>query len=343
MASVKRKIKVLVVDDSLIFRETLARALAQDAAIEVVATAADPYSARDKILECEPDVMTLDVEMPRMSGIEFLRRLIPQYPIPVVVVSAVSSNVFDALASGAVDFVTKPDRCKLEAFFAELIVKVKVAATAKVAVPLSASASPGSVRGAGISAKNCIVAIGASTGGTEALEAVIRTFPRDMPGAVVVQHMPPVFTALYANRLNNNCDVEVREAKTGDAVVPGRVLIAPGDRHMRIKRVNKDFIVECVAGEKVSGHCPSVDVLFHSVAEQAGANAIGVILTGMGADGAKGLLAMRRAGAKTVGQDEASSVVYGMPKAAFDIGAVQEQAALGLIPRKLFSLVYGRR
>lgn len=346
MALTKRKIKVLIVEDSLFMRETLARALACDPVIEVVATAADPYAARDRILEFAPDVMTLDVELPRMSGIEFLKRLMPQYPIPVVVVSAVGEKVLDALDAGAVDFVTKPDfrsERGMEIFVSELNVKIKIASTAKVAASHKIQNVTCSAGGAGKIARCCIIAIGASTGGTEAVDTIIQTFAPDMPGTVIVQHMPPVFTAMYAQRLNSLCAVEVKEAQTGDVVLPGRVLIAPGDHHMRIKRADDEHIVECVRGERVNGHCPSVDVLFHSVAKIAGHKAIGVILTGMGQDGARGLLALRQAGARTLGQDEPTSVVYGMPKAAFDAGAVQEQAPLELIPRKLSLLVQGKR
>ena len=342
----KRKIRVLVVDDSIVFRETLARQIAQDPMIEVVAKASDPYMARDKILEFEPDVMTLDVEMPRMSGIEFLRKLIPQYPIPVVVVSAVSENAFDALNAGAVDFVTKPALLGgrgVEAFISELIVKIKIASTAKVATQKGNAITASSQKGTSLMKQNSIIAIGASTGGTEAIARVLKGFPANMPGTVIVQHMPPVFTALFAARLNSSCAVEVKEAKTGDIVLPGRVLIAPGDYHMRVKKVNTNYIVECFHGEKVNGHCPAVDVLFHSVAQHAGKNAIGVILTGMGNDGADGLLALRKSGAYTLGQDERSSVVYGMPKAAFMIGAVQEQVSLDLITQKIYTLVDTRR
>ncbi|QJW45166.1 chemotaxis response regulator protein-glutamate methylesterase [bacterium BFN5] len=333
-----KKIRVLVVDDSLVFRETLAREISRDPVIEVVGTAADPYMARDKILELKPDVMTLDVEMPRMSGIEFVKRLIPQYPIPVVMVSSISETVFDALNAGAVDFVTKPDVKSgrgLEGVISELIVKIKIASTAKVGIKSVEAGIRPAIAGADLAKRNCIIAIGASTGGTEAINTVLKGFSREMPGTVVVQHMPPVFTAMYAARLNSTCAVEVKEARTGDLVLPGRVLLAPGDQHMRVKRVNNDYMVECFQGEKVNGHRPAVDVLFQSVAAHAGSNAIGVILTGMGNDGAKGLLALRQAGAATLGQDERSSVVYGMPKAAFEIGAVQDQAALELISQKI--------
>ncbi len=342
----KRKIRVLVVDDSIVFRETLVRQIERDSMIEVVATAADPYMARDKILEFEPDVMTLDVEMPRMSGIEFLKKLIPQYPIPVVVVSAVSGSVFDALNAGAVDFVVKPDSLGtqgVEAFISELIVKIKIASTAKVAVVKKDISRESANTRVGLARQNNLIAIGASTGGTEAIAAVIRDFPATMPGTVIVQHMPPIFTAMYAARLNSLCAVEVREAKNGDMILPGLVLIAPGDYHMRIKPIHNHYMVECIKGEKVNGHCPAVDVLFHSVAEHAGSKAIGVVLTGMGNDGASGLLAIRRAQGRTLGQDEGSSVVYGMPKAAFTIGAVQAQVPLNLMSRKICALVESRQ
>ncbi|HQA58141.1 MAG TPA: chemotaxis response regulator protein-glutamate methylesterase [Acetivibrio sp.] len=337
-----RKIKVLIVDDSLLFRETLARKISQDSAIEVVGTASDPYSARDKIIELHPDVMTLDVEMPRMNGIDFLRRLIPQYPLPVVVVSSVSENVFDALKAGAVDFVTKPDMSNsrgIETFINELIIKIKIASTAKVGQRKNESILTNSGINTSRGSSNKIIAIGASTGGTEAIFNIIKFFPKDMPGIVVVQHMPPVFTRLYAQRLDSSCPMEVKEAVNGDMVLPGRVLIAPGDYHMKLKKRDGNYFVECAKGQRVNGHCPSVDVLFNSVAEVAGRNAIGIILTGMGSDGAKGLLAMRNKGARTLGQDEKSSVVYGMPKVAFDIGAVEKQASLEAIPQLVFSLL----
>lgn len=340
--SIRRKIKVLIVDDSLVFRETLARGIAQDAAIEVVGTAPDPYSARDMIIEFEPDVMTLDVEMPRMNGIEFLRRLMPQYPIPVVVVSAVSENVFDALNAGAVDFVTKPNLSNpkgIESLINELIIKIKIASTARVGHWKSESSLSRAVGSMDSGNSGKVIAIGASTGGTEAIFSVLKMFPRDVPGTLVVQHMPPVFTKMYADRLNNSCLMEVKEAENGDKVYPGRVLIAPGEYHMRLKKSGSMYVVECIKGEKVSGHCPSVDVLFNSVAQAAGRNALGIILTGMGSDGAKGLFAMRQKGARTLGQDEKSSVVYGMPKVAFEMGAVEKQASIEAIPQLAYSML----
>ncbi len=337
-----RPVRVLVVDDSVMFRNILVRGLNSDPNIEVVAQAQDAYEARDAIIKYKPDVMTLDVEMPRMNGIEFVKKLMPQYPLPVVMISSLSGKVFDALEAGAVDFVNKPDnlnQAQLKDFLTqELAAKVKIASTAKVGKlkRVDADFSMGHVNVVG---KDRIVAIGASTGGTEAIFEVVKRFKRDIPGVVIVQHMPPGFTQMYADRLNNQCEVAVKEAKTGDRVLPGQVLIAPGDRHMRLVKVGGAYQVECKGTDRVNGHCPSVDVLFDSVAKVAGKNAVGVILTGMGGDGAKGLLAMRNAGAQTVGQDEATCVVYGMPKVAFDIGAVQYRMALSAIAGKVYSLL----
>ena len=334
----QRKIKVLVVDDSLMFREIIAKNIALDPSIEVVGTASDPYMARDKIIEFQPDVMTLDVEMPKMNGIEFLKRLMPQYPIPVVVVSSVSSNVFEALSAGAIDFVTKSDitsRDSLNAFLNELIIKIKIASTAKVGHFKNERCPSNKIQNINNKIKNCVIAIGASTGGTEAIYSVIKSLPADMPGIVIVQHMPPVFTKMYAERLNNSCMLEVKEAEDGDIVAGGRVLIAAGGYHMELKKDVKSYYVKCYKGEKVNGHCPSVDVLFNSAAKSAGKNAIGVILTGMGSDGAKGLLNMKKSGAYTIGQDEKSCAVYGMPMVAFDIGAVIKQMPLDKIPETI--------
>ncbi len=336
-------IKVLVVEDSMVFRELLVQNLNRDPAIQVVGTAGDPFQARDAILALKPDVMTLDVELPRMSGIEFLRKLMPQYPLPTIVISSLSDKVFDALNAGAVDFVAKPavsNRAQLEDFIRnELIVKVKIASSAQIGnmrKPLTMQTrSPLKLKN-----NKVIVAIGASTGGTEATLAVAKEFGPDMPGIIVVQHMPPGFTEMYAKRLNDQCQVEVREAKTGDRVTPGLMLVAPGgDRHMRIVEVNGGYQIECKNGPKVNGHCPSVDVMFDSVARVAGPNALGIILTGMGGDGANGLLAMRKAGAKTIGQDESTSIVYGMPKVAYDLGAVQYQEKLSDIAGRTYSLL----
>lgn len=338
-----RKIRVLVVEDSMVFRELLVQNLNADPGIQVVATAKDPFEARDAILEYKPDVMTLDVELPRMSGIEFLRKLMPQYPIPTVVISALDGKVFDALNAGAVEFVAKPvgaKREQLEAFIRnELPVKIKVASIAKVSrwkkAPIDMPSQP-----LGMNNKDIVVAIGASTGGTEAIASVIKEFKPDIPGVVVVQHMPPGFTEMYANRLNEQCKVLVKEAKTGDIVKPGQVLIAPGgDAHMQLVRMNGTYQVAIKPAPKVNGHRPSVDVLFQSVANIAGSRSVGIILTGMGGDGAKGLLAMRRAGARTIGQDESTCVVYGMPMVAYDIGAVEYQEKLQDIAKRTYSIL----
>ncbi|MDE7436135.1 MAG: chemotaxis response regulator protein-glutamate methylesterase [Lachnospiraceae bacterium] len=335
-------IRVLVVDDSLMFRNLLVQGLNSDPNIEVVASAGDVYAARDAIIKYKPDVMTLDVEMPKMNGIEFLRKLMPQYPLPVVMISALNDKVFDALDAGAVDFVNKPDnlnRAQLDIFLKqELAAKVKIASTAKVGKLKRVDAAPVGGR-VSIAGKDRIIAIGASTGGTEAIFDVVRKFRRDIPGVVIVQHMPPGFTKMYADRLNNQCEVAVKEAQTGDKVVQGRVLIAPGDKHMRLVKVGNEYQVEVKGTDRVNGHCPSVEVLFQSVAKVARDKAIGIILTGMGGDGGKGLLEMRQAGAQTIGQNEASCVVYGMPKVAYDLGAVQYQLDLAAIPNKVYSLL----
>ncbi|KUO70391.1 MAG: chemotaxis response regulator protein-glutamate methylesterase [Desulfosporosinus sp. BRH_c37] len=335
-----RKIKVLIVDDSLIFREVLSRGISTDPLIEVIAKAIDPFDARDKILEYYPDVMTCDIEMPKMNGIEFIRRLIPQYPLPVVVVSSVSDAVFDALNAGAVDFVIKPNvqsARDVEAFINELIAKIKIASKAKVPNLIGQSSTNVVDKGTLIEGK--IIAIGASTGGTEAIFNILKTLHPQIPGIVVAQHIPPIFSKMFADRLNDTTQLRAKEAQNGDFVEQGSVLIAPGGQHMRIKKVGERFRVECYEGEKVNGHCPSIDILFESVAKEVGEGAIGVILTGMGYDGAKGLLAMRRKGARTLGQDEKSSIVYGMPKVAFEIGAVEKQIPLEIIAQTLVTLL----
>lgn len=338
-------IRVLIVDDSAVFRGLLVQNLRKDPAIQVVGEAKDPFEARDKIIELKPDVMTLDVELPRMNGIEFLRKLMPQYPLRVVVISSLSDKVFDAIHAGAVDFVAKPAITSpvqyQEWVKNELIEKIKIASAAKLgnvrqkAMPqVEHHLSPHDNN------NNLIVAIGASTGGTEAILEVVKGYGPDIPGIVVVQHMPPGFTSMYAKRVNDICRIKVKEAETGDRVMPGQMLLAPGgDRHMQLVKVNGCYQVECKKAPRVNGHCPSVEVLFESVARVAGANAVGIILTGMGGDGAKGLLAMRKAGARTIGQDESTCVVYGMPKVAYDIGAVEYQEKLSDISGRTYALL----
>lgn len=336
-----RDIKVLVVDDSLVFRKLLSETLDSEPGITVVATAGDAYQARDMILRFEPDVMTLDIEMPKMNGIEFLKKLMPQYPIPTVMLTSIDSKVFDAMEYGAVDFVNKPQNFnshELESWIKnEFVTKVKIASTVKVGKYKSLESKK--VNSTDRIYKNKVVAIGASTGGTEAIFQVVKSFNTDIPGTVIVQHMPPGFTKMYAQRLNDQCKVVVKEAENGDILERGKVLLAPGDKQMKLTRVGGIYRVECAPGEKVSGHCPSVDVLFKSVAKAAASDAIGVILTGMGSDGAKGLLAMRKAGAHTIGEAEKSCVVYGMPKVAYEIGAVEKQYPLENIAAKIYSIL----
>ncbi len=337
----KHKIKVLIVDDSIVFREVLKRALNSDPGLEVVAEAVDPYDARDKILQYKPDVMTLDVQLPKMNGIEFLKQLLPQFPLPVVVISAVGDSVFMAMEVGAVDFIDKPvinNEKDIESFARNVQLKVKIASMAKVHSS-STARRRGVVRAAKVHSRFDVIAVGASTGGTEAFYKVLEALPENMPPIVVVQHMPPVFTKLYAERLHNSCALQVCEAENGMALRNGCVYIAPGDYHMKVVRGGSGKIIRLLEGEKVNGHRPSCDILFHSVAEIFRDRAIGVILTGMGYDGAKGLLEMRKKGAYTIGQDQESSVVYGMPMVAYNIGAVEEQAHIDRIARILVKLM----
>lgn len=334
------KIRVLIVDDSLMQREALARGLSTDPDIEIVAKAADAYDARDKIIQFRPDVMTCDIQMPKMDGIEFIRRLIPQYPIPVIVVSSVSEAVFEALQAGAVEFIVKPSMqpgSDMKSFIEGLKAKIKIAATAKVRkgpVAAAAAASPAP----SVQNSKKMIAIGASTGGTEALFSILKELPPTLPGIVIVQHIPPVFSKMFAERLDRQTSLRVKEAETGDYVTPGSVLIAPGNMHMAVHKLGAKYSIECFVGDKVSGHCPSVDVLFKSVAKDVGKDAVGVLLTGMGSDGAKGLLEMKNAGAYTIGQNERSSVVYGMPRIAFELGGVVKQAELSAIAGMLCAL-----
>lgn len=335
-----KKTRVLIVDDSLFMRQFMSASISKDAGIEVVGEASDPYQARDKILALKPDVMTLDVDMPKMNGLEFLKKLMPQYPLPVIVVSSTPNVVLDSMQAGAVDFVAKPltmEEGERNAFIAELVIKIKIASISKVGqfkhrkkVEEIGQRSSGTAVN-----ESLLVAIGASTGGTEATANILNSIKSFSAGIVVVQHMPPVFTRMYAERLNNSCALGVKEAADGDLVLPGRVLIAPGEFQMEVERSAKGYRVKCYKGEKVSGHCPSVDVLFHSVAKTAGPNALGIILTGMGSDGAKGLLAMRSKGAFTIGQNKETCVVYGMPMVANSVGAVQQELPLSEISARM--------
>lgn len=337
-----RKIRVLVVDDSVVFRGLLVKGLGADPGIEVVGEAGNPFEAKEAIEKYRPDVMTLDIEMPKMNGIDFLKKLMPQYPMRVVMLSGLDGKVFEAMAAGAVDFVHKPTnmaRTNVNEFIRqELTAKVKIAANVDVR-KLQRTQNIRPVRKKRLTNTNCVIAIGASTGGTEAIREVIKQFHTDIPGVVIVQHMPPGFTKMYAERMNRLCEVEVREAQDGDEVKQGLVLIAPGGHQMRLVKRDAKYYVEVKEGPKVSGHCPSVDVLFESVASAAGADSIGVILTGMGGDGSKGMKEMKNNGAITIGQDEETCVVYGMPKVAYDIGAVTHQVALEEIADKIYGLM----
>jgi len=345
-----RPIRVLIVDDSALVRNILSQGLSLDPGIEVVGTAADPYQARDKIVQLQPDVLTLDVEMPRMDGVEFLRKLMPQYPIPVVMVSSLTQRgkqiTIDALEAGAVDFVAKPTSnvaSGLNAMIGELQIKVKIASTCNVShwKGKRLEAHPQTLAGNKALAESTdkVIAIGASTGGTEAIRKVITQFPATTPGVVIVQHMPGGFTKMFADRLNQLCAMDVKEAADGDRIRNGLILIAPGGLQMKVVRSGGFYHVKCGGTDKVSGHCPSVDVMMHSVAEHAGANAVGGMLTGMGGDGSNGMLAMKQAGARCIAQDEASSVVFGMPKVAFEKGGAERLVPLDQIARTLLTLL----
>lgn len=345
---VNNKIRVLIIDDSALVRDILQKGLSQDPSIEVIGSAPDVYIGRDMIVKFKPDVLTLDIEMPKMDGVEFLRRLMPQFPLPVVVVSSLTQKgkqvTLDALEAGAVDYVSKPESDVargLTAMMSELRNKVRIASRANVShwknkkiVRKSAASKVEALA----ESTDKVIAIGASTGGTEAIRQIITELPKTMPGILIVQHMPKGFTKTFAERLNDLADLSVKEAEDGDRILMGKVYIAPGDFHMKVKRSGGQYLIRINEGEKVSGHRPSVDVLFHSVAEQVAANAYGVILTGMGSDGASGLKAMRDAGAKTFGQNKSSCIVYGMPKVAYEIGAVEKQLDLNLIAHSLVNL-----
>ncbi len=357
----KHPIRALIVDDSASVRQTLTGILGSDPEIEVIGTASDPYVAARKIAQSAPDVITLDVEMPRMDGITFLRKLMAQHPIPVVMCSSLteegSTTLMQALEAGAVDVIVKP-RVDTKQGLIESSVRicdaVKAAAGANLKrLPQQRTLTPHKKltadvilpepipRRAMARTTETVVCIGASTGGTESLRAVLETLPLDCPGIVIVQHMPEKFTAAFAKRLDGICAIEVKEAADGDKVLRGRALIAPGNRHTLLQRSGAQYYVSVKDGPLVSRHRPSVDVLFRSAAQYAGSNATGILMTGMGDDGAQGLLEMRNGGAATVAQDEATSVVFGMPKEAIQRGAAGKVVPLGLIATEIVQA--GRR
>ena len=328
----KKPVRVLIVDDSAVIRQLLSMLLSEDPEIEVVGTAGDPYEARERIKALNPDVVTLDVEMPNMDGVTFLRKIMTLRPMPVVMISTLTQAgaeiTLEALEIGAVDFIAKPTMDianALTGLSADLQAKVKSAAHARVGVhrvPVPMR------RRTPVGRSEKIIAVGASTGGVEALKLLLMNMPAECPPILITQHMPPRFTTAFAERLNRECPMTVSEAKHDDVVEPNHAYIAPGSHHMELVRSGSHYKLRLDDGPTVSGHRPSVDFLFRSVARIAGKNAIGVILTGMGKDGSNGLLDMRNAGASTLGQDEATSLIYGMPRAAFENGAVMKQIAL---------------
>lgn len=341
--------KVLIVDDSSLMRQLLTEILSSDPELQVIGTAGDPFIAREKIKALGPDVLTLDIEMPRMDGLTFLEKLMRGHPMPVVMISSLTERgaetTLRALSLGAIDYVSKP---KLDVSSgtieqtSEIIAKVKAAAKVKVrggnkpvTIPVELAA------GCHFSATHKVVAIGSSTGGTEALKELLSPLPPDFPGLVMVQHMPEAFTGPFSERLNSLCRIRVQEAKDGDRILPGHALLAPGGHQMQVVRRGMEYGVRVYRGERVNRHLPSVDVLFSSCAKQLGKNAVGVLLTGMGADGAKGMLEMKEAHAFTIAQDEASCVVFGMPREAILLGAVDQVVALDRIPSALMQQLRG--
>ncbi|MBN1470366.1 MAG: chemotaxis response regulator protein-glutamate methylesterase [Syntrophaceae bacterium] len=343
-------IKVLVVDDSALVRKVLTEELSRYSDIEVVGGAIDPYVARDKIVRLKPDVITLDIEMPRMDGLSFLSKLMKFYPMPVVVVSSLtpqnSQNAIRALELGAIEVICKPGSSLSTTDISQRLVEaIRTAARAKIARRTSllepADKESGSAYKIQLKTTHKVIAIGASTGGTIAIENILTRMPMNIPGILVVQHMPEYFTASFAERLNTLCKIEVREAKDGDTAGPGLALIAPGGHHMLLERSGAFYNVRIKGGPMVHHQKPSVDVLFHSVAKNAGTNAMGVLLTGMGADGADGLLAMKQNKAYTIAQDETTSVVYGMPGEAVKLGAVCDELPLDEIPDRIIKRLSG--
>jgi two-component system, chemotaxis family, protein-glutamate methylesterase/glutaminase len=341
----ERKIRVLIVDDSAIVRRILTECLASEPDIEVVGTAVDPYVARDLILSLAPDVLTLDIEMPRMDGLTFLRKLMRYKPMPVIVISSLAqaacATTMQALEEGAVEALGKPaGPYSVGDLQKTLAVKIRAAAASRVRARNGQPAPPPPAAAAAPRLRSStIVAVGASTGGTEAIRQVLQGLPENFPATVITQHIPPVFSKAFSDRLNQICRIEVKEAEDGDEVRQGRALVAPGGLHMLLRRAGNGYKVAIKDGPRVCYQRPSVDVLFASVAAEAGNDTLGVILTGMGADGAAGLLQMRRRGARTIAQDEASSVVFGMPREAIRVGAAEQVLPLNDISTALLRLL----
>ncbi len=340
-------IRVLVVDDSAVVRKVLTDELSRERGIEVIGTAPDPYVARDKIVQLKPDVLTLDIEMPRMDGLTFLKKLMKHYPLPVIVVSSLTQEggtmAMEALASGAMEVISKPSAAySVGDMGVQLADKIRAVAHVDLknrVAPMPAAQAPIRKNLALSQTTNKIMAIGASTGGTEAIKTVLTVLPPNTPGMVIVQHMPAKFTASFAQRLDSLCQIQVKEACDGDTVTNGLALLAPGNFHMLLKRSGSRYYVSVKSGPMVHHQRPAVDVLFRSVARTAGANAVGIIMTGMGADGASGLLEMKNAGARTIAQDERSCVVFGMPKEAIKAGGVDRTVPLGEISRTALGMV----
>jgi two-component system chemotaxis response regulator CheB len=341
-------IRVLIVDDSALVRKVLTAELSKCLDIEVVGSAADPYVARDKIVRLRPDVITLDLEMPRMNGLALLAKLMKYYPLPVVVVSSLtpknSEAAIKALELGAVEVICKPGSAsRTPEISRQLIHAIHAAASAQITRQQGTSeksATRSATHPFPFRAVNKVLAIGASTGGTQAIESILRDLPPTSPGTLIVQHMPEQFTTSFAKRLNQISQMEVREARESDPVGPGVALVAPGNRHMLLQQSGAGYLVRVKTGPAVNHHRPSVDVLFQSVARSAGSNAVGVLLTGMGADGAKGLLAMHEKGAYTLAQDEQTCVVFGMPREAVKLGAVDNVVPIQHIPEAIVSFLH---
>jgi two-component system, chemotaxis family, protein-glutamate methylesterase/glutaminase len=343
----KNNIRVLIVDDSAVVRKVLTEGLCHERGIEVIGTAPDPYVARDKIVQLQPDVITLDIEMPRMDGLTFLKKLMKHYPLPVIVVSSLTQKggtvAMEALAAGAMEVICKPSAAySVGDMHIQLADKIRAVANADIGrLSKKIQSEPAAVHynQALSRTTNKIMAIGASTGGTEAIRSVLSALPPNAPGVVIVQHMPAKFTTSFAERLDSLSRIQVKEAANGDSVVNGRALLAPGNFHMLLKRSGSRYYVEVKSGPMVHHQRPAADVLFRSVAKTAGANAVGIIMTGMGADGAVGLLEMKNAGARTIAQDENTCVVFGMPKEAIKLGAAEKTVPLDHIARTALGMI----